>query len=159
VLDNRNVLQFDDNGQLTTRPDVTVNRHEGDDIAQIDAVHTGYVPRYGMTHRRLVQLLDNGEVLAGEDILGGKSGAAFTVRFHLHPFIQASLIQEGAEVLLRARSGIGWRFSAAGAVLSIEDSIYAGEGETPRRAVQLVLTGMTHAPETAIQWQLRREKI
>lgn len=159
VLDNRNVLQFDDNGQLTTRPDVTVNRYEGDDIAQIDAVHTGYVPRYGMTHRRLVQLLDNGEVLAGEDVLGGKSGTAFAVRFHLHPFIQASLIQDGAEVLLRARSGIGWRFSATGAALSIEDSIYAGEGETPRRAVQLVLTGMTHAPETAIQWQLCREKI
>lgn len=159
VLDNRNVLQFDDNGQLTTRPEITASRHEDHAVARIDAAHTGYMPRYGMTHRRSVQLMDNGETLCGTDVLNGKAGVAFALRFHLHPFIQASLIQDGAEVLLRARSGIGWRFSATGASLAIEDSVYAGEGETPRRALQVVLAGMTTGPETAVRWQMRREKI
>lgn len=159
VVDNRNVMQFDDAGQVTTRPEVTVQHHEDDDICMIDAAHTGYVPRYGLTHRRTVRLLDNGEILAGEDHLGGKSGVRFGVRFHLHPFIQASLIKDGEEVLLRARSGIGWRFSAEGATLSIEDSIYAGEGEIPRRALQIVLTGVTTAPQTPVLWRMTREKI
>jgi uncharacterized heparinase superfamily protein len=159
VVDNRNVMQFDDAGQLTTRPEVTVQHHEDDDICMIDAAHTGYVPRYGLTHRRTVRLLDNGEILAGEDHLGGKSGVHFGVRFHLHPFIQASLIKDGEEVLLRARSGIGWRFSAEEATLSIEDSIYAGEGEIPRRALQIVLTGVTTAPQTPVLWRMTREKI
>lgn len=33
----------------------------------------------------------------------GKSGVSYAVRFHLHPGIQASLIQEGDGVSLRAK--------------------------------------------------------
>jgi len=159
VVDNRNACHFDDAGNLTTRPEMTSERREDDHMAEIIASHSGYMPRYGLIHQRSLRLLEAGEALAGEDVLAGKAGAHFAVRFHLHPCIQASLIQEGGEVLLRARSGIGWRFSAENAQLSIEDSVYAGEGDLPRRALQIVLAGVSAAPETRVQWQLRRDKI
>ena len=64
----------------------------------------------------------------------------FTLRFHLHPDVQASLQQDGEAVLLRLRSGGGWRLRADGARLSLEESIYLG-GAEPRRSEQVVLTG------------------
>jgi uncharacterized heparinase superfamily protein len=158
VVDHRNACQFDDNGLLASRPEVTYKRHEDDDIAMIEASHTGYTPRYGLTHRRCLRLHENGEALLGEDQLIGKSGVHFHVRFHLHPNITASLIQGGDEILLRSRSGMGWRFRAQGAGLGIEDSIYAGEGEVPRRALQIFLNGATGHSPTTVTWELRREK-
>lgn len=159
VVDNRNACTFDENGQLTTRPEMTCNRSEDEQMAEIAASHSGYMPRYGLLHHRRLRLLDGGETLWGEDILAGKAGAHFAVRFHLHPCIQASLIQDGSEVLLRARSGIGWRFAAENVQMAIDDSVYAGEGEAPRRALQIVLSGVSTAPDMRIGWQLRREKI
>lgn len=158
VVDNRNACTFDDSGQLTTRPEMLCERSEDAYMAEIAASHSGYMPRYGLLHHRRLRLQDGGETLLGEDLLTGKAGAHFAVRFHLHPCIQASLIQDGAEVLLRARSGIGWRFAAENAQMMIDDSVYAGEGDTPRRALQVVLTGVSTAPETRVLWQLRREK-
>lgn len=159
TVDNRNACQFDEKGLLTNRPEVEFKRHEDEEVAMIDASHTGYVPRMGLVHRRCVRLLHRGETLVGEDQLTGKSGVDYAVRFHLHTGIQASLIQDGEEILLRSKSGTGWRFKAKDAVMTIEDSIYAGEGEIPRRSMQIVLTGQTVSPSTIIAWELKREKI
>lgn len=158
TLDNRNNCQIDDKGFLTGRPDFQAKYHEDDDYVQITGEHKGYVPRFGLVHGRRVRLMEDGERMQGEDTLTGKSGVAYAVRFHLHPGIQASLIQEGDEVLLRSKSGTGWRFSAKGVKIAIEDSVYAGEGEMPRRAQQIVLSGMTESPVTALAWQMKREK-
>ena len=159
VVDHRNSCQIDDFGLLSSRPDVKIRRHEDDDIAALETSHNGYVPRFGLTHRRTVRLHDTGEAMTGEDILAGKSGVHFAVRFHLHPGIQSSLVREGEEILLRAKSGTGWKFTAPGMELSIEDSVYAGEGEHPRRTRQIVINGVTAGPSTRVAWELRREKL
>jgi uncharacterized heparinase superfamily protein len=158
-VDNRNSCQIGGDGLLMSRPEVRHKRHEDADVAMIDASHNGYVPRFGLAHRRCVRLQENGEVLWGEDQLQGKSGVHFAARFHLHPNIQASLIGEGTEVLLRARSGTGWRFRVNGADIAIEESVYASEGETPRKSLQIALLGMTGGSPTTVSWELRREKI
>ena len=159
TADHRNSWQFDENGLLQSRPDIRHKRQEDDDIAMLEASHNGYMPRNGLIHRRCVRLHDQGDVLLGEEQLLGKSGTEFHARFHLHPNIQASLINDGQEVLLRARSGMGWRFKSQGAALSLEESVYAGEGETPRRTQQIVLGGQTEGGPTTVTWELRREKI
>jgi uncharacterized heparinase superfamily protein len=160
VVDSRNSCQFDDHGLLSSRPRVEHRKISDDSMAVLEASHNGYVPRYGLTHRRCIRLHDNGETMLGEEHLLGKSGVHYAVRFHLHPNIQASLIHDGMEVLLRARSGTGWRFGAAeGVNLSIEESVYANEGETPRRTSQIMLHGMTGASPTTLNWTLRREKM
>ncbi|MCK5659484.1 MAG: heparinase II/III-family protein, partial [Alphaproteobacteria bacterium] len=115
--------------------------------------------RFGLTYRRCLRLQEQGEVLCGEEQLTGRSGVPFAARFHLHPSIQAALIRDGEEVLLRARSGMGWRFKVSGANIIIEESIYAGEGEHPRPSLQIVLTGQTVSPATTVVWEMRREKM
>ena len=159
AVDARNSCVIDQQGLLSGRPHVTCKRHEDPAFVMIDASHNGYMPRFGLTHRRAVRLQENGEVLLGEEHLTGKSGVHFATRFHLHPNIQASLIHDGAEILLRARSGTGWRFRANGGELAIEESVYASEGETPRRTLQIAIHGMTQGSPTSVMWELRREKI
>jgi uncharacterized heparinase superfamily protein len=159
VVDGRNVCQFDAQGLPTGHPEVRAKRHEDAQVAMIEGGHAGYMPRFGLKYRRCVRLQDDGDILVGEEQLIGRSGIHFAVRFHLHPWIQASLIQEGEEILLRARSGTGWRFKAEGAVPSIEESVYAAEGETPRRSLQIVLNGTTGNSRTTVSWVLKREKI
>jgi uncharacterized heparinase superfamily protein len=159
TADNRNSCQFDDEGRLSSRPGVRARRQEDGDIALIEASHNGYVPRFGLTHRRCLRLQEQGDVLCGEDQLTGKSGVPFVVRFHLHPGIEASLNEDGNEVLLRARSGTGWRFKAAGVRPEIEESIYVGKGESPLPSLQIVLTGQTAGAATTLGWEMRREEI
>ena len=41
-------------------------------------------------------------------MIEAESPQPFTLRFHLHPSVQASPQQDGAAVLMRLRSGGGW---------------------------------------------------
>jgi len=156
IADNRNSCQFDADGLLSSRPSVRARREENDGIALIDATHNGYVPRFGLIHRRCLRLQDQGDLLCGEDQLAGKSGVPFAVRFHLHPDIQASLSENGEEVLLCSRSGIGWSFKSADARMSLEDSVYVSTCSRHRPSLQIVLTGQTAGSMTTVNWEMRR---
>ena len=78
----------------------------------------------------------------------------FSVRFHLHPDVDASVQQDGEAVLLRVPSGSGWRLRADGARLGLEESIYLG-GPTPRRTDQVVLTGYQDGPQQ-VKWAITK---
>jgi hypothetical protein len=105
--------------------------------------------------RRRLYLSESGDDLRGEDVLEPEREVqvpGFSVRFHLHPAVVASLQQDEAGVLLRLPSGAGWRLRGKSARVTIEESIYlAGE---PRRSQQVVL----HAEQgaTSVQWAISR---
>ena len=126
---------------LGRRP-VTVNarRQEANGAHWLELDHDGWVEPFGATHRRRLYLSESGEDIRGEDIIEALSPQPFTLRFHLHPTVQASLQKDGKGVLLRLRSGGGWLFRADGAQMTLDESIYLGSGEL-RRTEQLVLTG------------------
>jgi uncharacterized heparinase superfamily protein len=113
---------------------------------------------YGTIHYRRIYVSEGGEDVRGEDTLEGPAGSGFAVRFHLHPSVQASLIQQGQAVLLALPSGGGWRFRASGAQLALEESLYAGRGDEPRRSLQIAVTGTTQPDHTIIKWALQKEK-
>lgn len=159
VIEDSNACHFDDKGALVSRPTIKHNLREDADLVVIDAEHDAYQEKHGISYNRSLRLQDHGETLKGEEILQGKEDVGYALRFHLHPGIQASVIAEGSEILLRARSGMGWKFKCEGADLLIEDSVYMGDGETPRRSRQIVLTGRTHSERSHISWVLAREKI
>src|SRR5206468_3410941 len=75
--------------------------------------------------RRLF-LSPGGGDLRGEDTLVGEGRGRYAVRFHLHPRVQASLVQDGSAVLLRLPSGLGWRLRTSTGTLVLADSIYLG---------------------------------
>jgi uncharacterized heparinase superfamily protein len=158
VVADHNSAQVDENGRLGRRArDVTCERAEDKGSQWIEASHDGYKASFDLIHTRQLFLAAEGDDLRGEDRLTGPPGQNFCVRFHLHPGVQVSLIQDGAAALLRLPSGIGWRLRAQGAVISIADSIYLG-GEPLRKSRQLVLDGHVGSGGAVVKWALRREQ-
>lgn len=164
---------------------VTCVRAEAEGATWLDGAHDGYVRGFRLIHRRRLWLAAGGEELRGEDVLlpPGQEEAplrpaepeeaghgrlwpwrhgrprSFSVRFHLHPGVKASLVQEGRAVLLRLPSGTGWRFRAEGANVALEDSIYVGTGETKRNSQIVVSGGVTATgprPGAVVRWAFSR---
>jgi uncharacterized heparinase superfamily protein len=78
------------------------------------------------------------------------------VRFHLHPAVQASLVADGGVALLRLAGGAVWRLRAAGAEMSLGESVYLGSGEA-KKTQQVVLSGITGPEGALVRWAIRRE--
>lgn len=164
ILAETNSAEVLEDGGIGRRPGhVGCERQESDGAVLVVATHNGYARGFGYLHRRRIYLADNGEDLRGEDtmepVLGSSPAAQpFTVRFHLHPLVQASVIQGGGQVLLRLPGGNGWRLRVGGGALDLSESVYFGSGDEPRRTIQIAVTA-TAGPEGAtVKWALRRER-
>jgi uncharacterized heparinase superfamily protein len=140
---------------LGRRPAVVeAQRQEANGAHWLEASHDGWRKLFGVVHRRRLYLAESGEDVRGEDVVEAPTPQPFTLRFHLHPDVNASLQQDGEAVLLRLRSGGGWRLRAEGARMSLEESIYLG-GSTPRRTEQVVLTGYPDGPQQ-VKWAISK---
>jgi uncharacterized heparinase superfamily protein len=161
VVGDTNAVEVRAAGSLGRGPaSVRCERAEEAGHQWIAATHDGYRPRFGVTYSRELYLAADGDDLRGEDKLTGRSGAAFALRFHLHPAAQASIVEktEATEggALLHLPSGAVWRLRASGAEMSLGESIYLGTGEL-RKTQQIVLSGTTGPSGATVRWALRRE--
>jgi len=150
---------------------VSSHREESEHGVWLSASHDGYVGRFGITHERRFYLSADGEELRGEDKLVPSTRAAgwlgfhkkerpavpFTLRFHLHPGVRASLARDATRVLLLLPNGDGWQFRTNRLNISLDQSIYLGSGELMRRSHQIVVSGVTDNKETtSVKWAIRR---
>ncbi|MGE5539697.1 MAG: heparinase II/III family protein [Gemmatimonas sp.] len=142
---------------------VTGTRDEADGAVWIERSHNGYASRFGFLHNRKLYVAAGGDDVRGEDTLAAapdvparkrRKPRPFAIRFHLHPGVQTSMLQDGG-VLLRLPSGIGWRFAARGGAIRIDESIYFGAA-VPRRTRQLVVEGTTSSEGALVKWAFRR---
>jgi len=157
VVADTNSAEIRADGTLGRGPKtVTCERAEEEGSSWIAGKHDGYHANFGLTHARQLFLAADGEDLRGEDRLTGEAGRGFTIRFHLHPQVQASLTQDGNAVLLRLPSGVGWRLKAQGAVMSLAESIYLGSGEM-RKIQQVIFDGHVGTNGATVRWAIRRE--
>jgi uncharacterized heparinase superfamily protein len=157
VVDDTNSSEIVSNqgtGRRAHVSEVTLESVDGNHW--IAASHDGYLPSLGIIHRRRLYLAAGGDDLRGEDTLAGVSTSEFAIRFHLHPDVRASLVQNAAAALLRVPSGAAWRMQAVNGALSLADSIYLGDSGAARRAEQVVLSGRLGGQETVVKWALRR---
>ena len=133
---------------------VEAQRQEANGAHWLEAHHDGWMKPFGAVHRRRLYVSESGEDIRGEDVVEAAEPQPFTLRFHLHPDVQASLQQGGEAVLLRLRSGSGWRLRADHARLTLEESIYLG-GAEPRRTEQVVLNGHPDGPQH-VKWAISK---
>ncbi|WPZ35335.1 heparinase II/III family protein [Thalassobaculum sp. OXR-137] len=167
VIDDTNTTELRADGSLGRRPaQVRLERWEADGAVWVEAEHDGYRESHSILHRRRLFLAAGGDDLRGEDVLTytGGPGAKPTeaaIRFHLHPRVSASLIQNGASVLLRMPSGGGWRLRVTGGKLALNESVYFGEGGHLQRTRQIVigvpLDELRELESISVKWALRRE--
>ena len=140
---------------LGRRPEhVDVQRQEANGAHWLEASHDGWRKPFGAIHRRRLYMSESGEDIRGEDVVEASAPQPFTVRFHLHPAVDANMQHDGEGVLLRLPGGAGWRLRADGARIGLEESIYLG-GHEPRRSEQVVLTGYADAPQH-VKWAISK---
>ncbi len=132
---------------------VEAQRQEANGAHWLEASHDGWKQVFGAVHRRRLYMAESGDDIRGEDAVEAPTPQPFTVRFHLHPDVNASVQQDGEAVLLRLRAG-GWRLRADGARITLEESIYLGDLE-PRRSEQVVLTGYADGPQQ-VKWAISK---
>jgi uncharacterized heparinase superfamily protein len=157
-----NACDIDSDGGIVGSVQTTAQRFEEGGAHGLEMSHDGYRSRFGLIHHRVLRLSGDGEVLTGRDTLQGNQGHEFTLRWHLHPSVQVSLSHGGQTALLRTAAGGGWRLraehgSSSASALSLEQSIYCGTA-TPRRTMQIRMTGVTASGETTVGWSLTRER-
>ena len=121
---------------------------ERDGSLVLEAWHDGYLDQYGLLHARCLVLSQDGERLDGMDRLEPPSGVLrtrqdlpFSIQFRAPPEAICRLGQapETAEIQIGPHSY--WRFTAAGARLSVEESVDLVHLSGPRRSMQIVLRG------------------
>ena len=162
VLDDRNAFEIRADGHVGKRIGETgVERYDAQGGILIDGYHTGYKSMTGITHRRRLYLSNDGCDLRGEDTLEGELTPGreidVAVRFHLHPRVLVSVIQQGREALLRTQAGHGWRFYHVGGELRLENSIYLSGSGQVRKTKQIVLYSRTGQIPVMLQWALQKE--
>ncbi len=135
---------------------------EQDHSLSVRISHDGYRDRFGYIHRRRLTLRKSGLELEGHDQLtpadnSGTAGIAarFAVRFHLHPRVTANLSRNTNAVTLTTPGGQTWRFTAEGAELDVEESIFFADPICLRRSLQIVLKGPS-TKASSIQWKLEK---
>ncbi|GAB5348626.1 heparinase II/III family protein [Alteriqipengyuania sp. 357] len=132
---------------------------------RIEASHDGYASRFGLTHKRVLVLREDGSELAGEDVLlpaskrGKRGKVGYAIRFHLGAGIVARLSEDRKGAGLALPDGSHWQFRVAGeytGTLSIEDSLFVDAHGRPQPIQQLVLQGMAPRSGGSFAWLFKR---
>ncbi len=131
-------------------------RREIEKNTLVEATHTGYLVPFGLTHKRALFLSADGHELRGEDTLMGPGDHDAILRFHLHPSVQASLVESGKSILLKFGKAAGWRFRTSAAQIKLEPSLYYDQ-QARRQTQQIVVTFKHTAPESVIKWRFAME--
>ncbi len=137
--------------------------------------HDGYTKDYGLTHVRKLDISFDGRTLEGEDTFGALSepdrirfehhmdrvslqGVPYSLRFHLHPDVEAEIDLGGTAVSLALKSGEIWVFRAAPHVdMTLEASVYLEKGRLkPRASKQIVLSARVMEYASQVSWSLAK---
>ncbi|MGY3441643.1 MULTISPECIES: heparinase II/III family protein [unclassified Bradyrhizobium] len=132
---------------ITSGPSNVENYREAvPDGDVLTASHDGYLSRFGVIHRRVLMVSQDGTRLEGEDQLtpapGGRikgSEADFALRFHLHPSVKASRLSDARGVMLVLPNRDVWTFEAMDDKVDLEDSVFLAGNDGPRRTSQIVI--------------------
>ena len=142
--------------------DVAIDRTEDNDSSRLEASHDGYVRTFGLIHKRSLLLGNDGKELRGADQLSAKGrkkireSAAYAVRFHLAPGVEATITADGMGAILRSKGAPPWNFRCRGGNLTTEESLWIDGRGDPGRTTQLVIVGEVSALGGEIGWQFRR---
>ena len=167
VLDDVNSTAILLNGKIGNGvSEVDINRRtvvgeKGLGATRLEGSHNGYVARYGLSHRRILILRDDGTELRGEDLLvpagKGKTGkVSFAIRFHLGAGIDVGLSDDGQGAGLALPDGSYWQFRSGGGKVVLEESLWADGQGRPQPIQQLVLQGLISRGGGNFAWLLKK---
>lgn len=142
--------------------EVPVTREtNADGTIEVRSSHNGYARRFGIIHQRTIRVAADGNQIDGEDvflpvdsrILPKDAHDEFALRFHLHPAVKATRVDEGQGVLLSLPNKEAWTFTSPEDHVQLEESVYLGGKEGARRTLQIVISGQARTVGR-VQWRL-----
>ena len=152
--------------------DVRANFSDDSTKRMLELSQNGYQASHGLTHARMLQLSIDGRKLEGEDLLTTlgeddeaifnkmlmQTGMRYSIRFHLHPEVEAFANDDASAVSLTLKSGEVWAFRHDGtAKLSLLPSVYLQNGRLkPVATQQVVLSGSAMSYATRVRWSLAK---
>jgi uncharacterized heparinase superfamily protein len=122
--------------------------------------HEGYSPDHSMTHTRRIFLDSKGEDLRGEDLCVRNIAlkpVPMILRFHLHPLVRASMIDDHSKILIRLPTGSGWVFQCSAADINLEDSVFCGDGFNLRKSQQICVSVPMDDLNLQLKWAFKRQ--
>ncbi|TCM37640.1 heparinase II/III family protein [Novosphingobium sp. ST904] len=140
----------------------TLVQENGGNATRLEASHNGYEARYGLTHRRILILRDDGTELRGEDLLlpanrkGKRGKVGFAIRFHLGSRVEVGLTADGQGAGLALPDGSYWQFRSAAGEVTVEDSLWVDGQGRPQATQQLVIQGMVSRGGGNFGWLLKK---
>ena len=156
-------------------PDVRIDQLPGDDGLTVIASHNGYLPAYGLTHMRRLDMRNDGQRIWAEDTIwegtgSGKRGRSgpdnilnsrghrLAIHFHLHPDVGVSHFPGSDRTDVELPDGEVWRFLFEGpARLALEESRYLDENsQQVRSSSQIVLHSDTREGVAQLRWEIGR---
>lgn len=169
VLDDANSTAVLMNGKLGTgvseveldRRLVEGTKGIGSGATRLEASHNGYAARYGLVHRRVLILRDDGSELRGEDVLvpsgrGKRGKVAFAIRFHLGSGIDARASEDGQGAGIALPDGSYWQFRTNAGEVTVEDSLWADKHGRPQAIRQIVVQGMVSRGGGTFAWLFKK---
>jgi uncharacterized heparinase superfamily protein len=137
-------------------------REAVDNGEMLTTSHDGYLPRFGLLHRRVLVAASDGSRLDGEDVVspppGGRvkgHGTDYAVRFHLHPAVKASRLSDARGVMLVLPNRDVWTFEALDDKVELEDSVFLAGNDGPRRTAQIVIRQDSQSA-ASVRWSFVR---
>ncbi|NVK18621.1 MAG: heparinase II/III family protein [Methylocystaceae bacterium] len=156
-VDDKNCLQLLHGGGVAKREiKVSYQRFEENGQVLIDAKHDAYFDAFGLIHERSVYINKVGTDVRFEDKLVGMGGNHFAISLHLHPDVQASLVQDGQAALLKLPSGAGWHLRVQGGKLDLRESVYISNPGQMRHTDQILIQGPLRGEGADIKWRLSK---
>ena len=135
---------------------------ESGTATRLEASHDGYAGRFGLLHRRILILRDDGSELRGEDLLvpsgrkGKRGKVPFAIRFHLGPDVEVKVNENGRSASLLLPDNSHWQFVTGAEKLEADESMWVdGEGR-PHPVQQLVISGLASRGGGNFGWLLKR---
>jgi uncharacterized heparinase superfamily protein len=140
----------------------------------VSAAQDGWRASHGLIHSRILTLDAQGRRLTGTDMVyvhaapdyrrleqvvaQRREGVGVSIRFHLHPDVDARLDMGGNAVSMALKSGEIWVFRHDGvAKLTLDPSVYLEKGRLqPRATRQIVLSAPVEGFELRIGWTLAK---
>ena len=129
---------------------------------RLEATHDGYGNRFGLLHKRILILRDDGSELRGEDVLvpsgrkGKRGKVSFAIRFHLGRHVDATLNEGGRGASLILPDGSLWQFVTGAPEMDIEESMWVDGNGRPHPVQQLVIQGLASRGGGSFAWLLKR---
>lgn len=124
--------------------------------------HDGYQGRFGVVHRRVLMMAEDGSRLDGEDTMSMAPGARlkasntdYAIRFHLHPSVKASRLSDARGVMLVLPNREVWTFEALDDKVELEDSVFLAGNDGPRRTAQIVIR-QDSKNTSSVRWSFAR---